>query len=243
MCCSAVVTDARWQPTSWPSSACESRSRSAIPSGVTWPQRSARCQKSTSRRVSTGESWSSAWWIDMRCVRRIARSSSALITCGQSRERARRTARRGSASAHRREHVPAHVVADEAVLARGDSHGCSTSPSPSSSVRGRAGEDHVAREQPVEHRKPSRPRSRLVGGTSQCPRRERPHARHELVARAGDLGGRDAQARAPGRPPGPAPSSEAAAPSVLTGLLLRRSTLAAAGVEKQRWNSTRAFVG
>ena len=60
------------------------RSRRLIPSGVTRPQRSARCQKSTSSRVSTGESWSSAWWTDMRSVRRMARSRSIAITCGQS---------------------------------------------------------------------------------------------------------------------------------------------------------------
>ena len=36
------------------------------PAGVTRPQRSARIQNRTSRRVSTGDSWSSAWWIDTR---------------------------------------------------------------------------------------------------------------------------------------------------------------------------------
>ena len=48
--CSAVVTEARRQPTSWPSSSCDIRRRRLIPSGVTRPQRSARCQKSTNSR-------------------------------------------------------------------------------------------------------------------------------------------------------------------------------------------------
>ena len=100
------MTDARRHPTSWPSSACGSRSRSAIPAGVTCPQRSARCQNSTSRRVSTGDSWSSASWIDMRCVRRTARSSRVLITCGQ-RASERPNASSRIASLHRHEHVPA----------------------------------------------------------------------------------------------------------------------------------------
>jgi hypothetical protein len=42
---SAVVTDERRHPTSWPSSWCDIRRRMLIPSGVTRPQRSARCQK------------------------------------------------------------------------------------------------------------------------------------------------------------------------------------------------------
>ena len=125
-----------------------------MPSGVTWPHRSARCQNSTSSRVSTGDSCSSASWIDIRCVRRsrarAARSSPAASRRASGRARSSRTASRTGD-----EHVPAHPVAQQALVARG-LHGWSTSPSPSSSVQVEPASDHVAREQPSSIRKPSR---------------------------------------------------------------------------------------
>ena len=88
-----------------------------MPAGVTCPQRSARNQNSTSRRVSTGESCSSAWWTDMRRAPAhpaLEQRARDLRPLGESA--GKRVVEHGQA--HRLDHVPLHMVADELLLAR-----------------------------------------------------------------------------------------------------------------------------
>ena len=164
---SAVVTDARWHPTSCPRIWWVRPSGSTTPSALTLPQRSARYQNRTSSRVSTGDRPSSAWCTAIRTERRIARSSSTPVTW----ERASASARsRGRAPPARpsRAHARTRGAVHQPLVTSGHRR-WSTSPSPSSSVRsGRPARGRARSDRRAPGSRGGRARTRS-SGTSQTP--------------------------------------------------------------------------
>ena len=131
----------------------------------------------------------------MRCVRRTARSSRALITCGQlASERPKASSR--TASRTGMSTCQLHPVAARARPRAARATAGRTSPSPSSSVAVLPASIRSRASSPSSTRKPSRPRAPSSARHLPVPGRQledaAPRAR---CARARDLGRRDPQAQ------------------------------------------------
>ena len=136
--------------TSSPISRCESTRGTAMPSRATRPQRSARCQKSASRRRSTRLSWEMACVTASRWARSERRSGST-ITAPISGKRPSATVVRRSISPSRTIDSAFQRTSRPAAPAdRSMCHGRTMSPGPSSSVLTVSPEHHLAREHALD---------------------------------------------------------------------------------------------